>query len=84
MEARLELYQREEAYRNYVTDALRMITENTSNINGGRYMTRSYSDIIDPVPVPDEPPMSAEDIALSIAQNLGLKMIRKEGNDNGT
>lgn len=46
--ARYEREQRELAYRIYVTDALRIISENTAKFGGGGYMKARFSDIIIP------------------------------------
>lgn len=40
--------QKEKAYQVYVTDALKVIAENTSRINGGAYMNARFLDIIEP------------------------------------
>lgn len=44
MEARCELYEREEAYRFYVSDAAKALTENVANIFGGKYMDERYQE----------------------------------------
>ena len=48
----------EKAYRVYVTDALKTITENTAKYAGGSYMKVRYYDLENPKPVetrtPDE------------------------------
>ena len=41
---------RETAYKMYVAEALRIITENTGKYAGGSYMKQRYIDIIDPKP----------------------------------
>lgn len=40
----LELKQ-EESYRAYITEALRILTENTAKYSGGSYLKKSYSEI---------------------------------------
>ncbi len=42
--------QREVAYRIYITDALRIISENTAKYGGGGYIKARYADIIHPKP----------------------------------
>ena len=42
--------QREVAYRIYVTDALRNISENTAKYGGGSYIQSRFADIIHPRP----------------------------------
>lgn len=41
----------EQAYRAYVTDALKTITENTAKYAGGSYMKARYYDLENPKPV---------------------------------
>ena len=44
--ARFNQNQRDLAYRIYVTDCLRIATENTARFNGGSYKTVSFEEII--------------------------------------
>lgn len=44
--ARFNQHQRDLAYRIYVTDCLRMVTENTARFNGCSYKTVSFEEII--------------------------------------
>ena len=44
--ARFNQHQRDLAYRIYVTDCLRMVSENTARFGGGPYKTVSFEDII--------------------------------------
>ena len=44
--ARFNQHQRDLAYRIYVTDCLRIATENTARFNGGSYKTISFEEII--------------------------------------
>lgn len=44
--ARFNQHQRDLAYRIYVTDCLRIATENTARFNGGSYKTVSFEEII--------------------------------------
>ena len=46
--ARYEERQREEAYRICVTDSLRILTENTAEIVGGKMFTVRYFDLTHP------------------------------------
>lgn len=41
--------QQEKAYTVYVTDALRIITENTAKASGGRYLQARYAELIEPI-----------------------------------
>lgn len=40
--------QQEKLYKSYITDALRLITENTAKAYGGSYMKIRYSEMIVP------------------------------------
>ncbi len=40
----------QEAYRNYVTECLRIITENTAKFAGGKYIERSFDEMLSPKP----------------------------------
>lgn len=46
--ARYREHQRELAYRIYVSEALRTMTENTARIGGGSYIRVRYEDVIAP------------------------------------
>lgn len=39
---------KDKAYRTYVTDALRLISESTAKYGGGPYLSKRFADIIDP------------------------------------
>ena len=41
-------YQKELQYKNYVADALKYLTENTSKHYGGIYMTTRLADVLEP------------------------------------
>nr|DAG72316.1 MAG TPA: hypothetical protein [Caudoviricetes sp.] len=46
--ARLNERAKTEAYRIYVTDALRIVAENTAQYVGGDYIKARYADMIEP------------------------------------
>lgn len=46
----VERDQRELAYRIYVTDALKQITENTAKLGGGGYLRARFADVLHPIP----------------------------------
>ncbi|MDE7398968.1 MAG: hypothetical protein K2N06_05505 [Oscillospiraceae bacterium] len=54
-------------YRVYVTDALKLIAENTSKYAGGSYMKIRFTDIINPKP---EETRTADEIITSITDKL--------------
>ena len=70
--ARYQSQQRDLAYRIYVTDCLRIISENTAKMCGGSYITSKFSDIINPKPVDDR---TGEEIAADIINRAGIEVI---------
>ena len=70
--ARYQSQQRDLAYRIYVADCLRIITENTAKIGGGSYITAKLFDIINPKPVDNR---SGEEIAADIIKRAGIEVI---------
>lgn len=73
--ARYNMYQREVAYRIYVTDCLRMISENTANFAKGNYMQKRYADFLQN-PVKDN--RTGEQIAADVIKKAGLVVIKRE------
>ena len=61
-----------EIYRVYVTDCLQMISENTANQVGGKFIQKRYYDILNPKPVEKR---TAEEITKEIAENCGIEVI---------
>ena len=59
--------QKDKAYRLYVTDALKIITENTAKLNGGTYLTGRYAEMIEPR---KEETRTAEEIIDTIKEKL--------------
>ena len=72
---RYKMYQREVAYRIYVTDCLRMMTENTARFAKGSYMQKRYADYLKS-PVPDR--RTGEQIAADVIKKAGLVVIKRE------
>lgn len=70
--ARYKSQQRDLAYRIYVSDCLRIISENTAKICGGSYITAKLADIINPKPVDDR---TGEEIAADIINRAGIEVI---------
>ena len=70
--ARFNQHQRDLAYRIYVTDCLRIISENTAKIGGGSYITAKFADIINPKPVDNQ---TGEEIAADIIKRAGIEVI---------
>ena len=70
--ARFNHHQRDLAYRIYVTDCLRIISENTAKMCGGSYITAKLADIINPKPAENR---SGEEIAVDIIKRAGIEVI---------
>lgn len=70
--ARFNQHQRDLAYRIYVTDCLRIISENTAKMGGGSYITAKFADIINPKPVDNR---TGEEIAADIIKRAGIEVI---------
>ena len=70
--ARFNQHQRDLAYRIYVTDCLRMATENTAKISQGAYTAARFYDIINPKPVGNR---SGNEIAADIIKRAGIEVI---------
>lgn len=62
---------RDLAYRIYVTDCLRIISENTAKVVGGSYITAKFADIINPKPVDKR---NGEEIAADIIKRAGIEV----------
>ena len=70
--ARYQSQQRDLAYRIYVSDCLRIISENTAKTGGGSYITAKFADIISPKPVDNR---TGEEIAADIIRLAGIEVI---------
>ena len=70
--ARYQSQQRDLVYRIYVTDCLRIISENTAKMGGGSYITAKLADIINPKPVENR---TGEEIAADIIKRAGIEVI---------
>ena len=70
--ARYQSQQRDLAYRIYITDCLRIISENTAKMGGGSYITAKLSDIINPKPADNR---TGEEIAADIIKRAGIEVI---------
>lgn len=62
--------QEDKAYRIYVTDALRLISENTASSVGGKYITARFADVI--APPKEEDNRTCEEITADIIARCGL------------
>lgn len=71
-----------EAYRIYVTDALRFVAENTARYVGGSYIKARYSDMIEPKKQDNR---TCEEITADVVARCGLtiKKATPDGAANG-
>lgn len=67
--ARLNEKARNDAYRIYVTDALRLVAENTARYASGNYIKARYADMIEPKKQDDR---TCEEITADIVARCGL------------
>ena len=67
-------YQRAVACRIYITDALKVIAENTSNFAGGSTLTVRYADILNGKGSDNR---TAQEIADDVIKRAGLEVIKK-------
>lgn len=70
--ARYQSQKRDLAYRIYVADCLRIISENTAKMGGGSYITAKLADIINPKPADNR---TGEEIAADIIKRAGIEVI---------
>lgn len=70
--ARYQSQQRDLAYRIYVSECLRMISENAAKIGGGSYITAKFADIINPRHADNR---TGEEIAADIIKRAGIEVI---------
>lgn len=72
--ARYNQQRRDLAYRIYVSDGLKAISENLSRVGGGSYLNARYADLID-----DNKPIdtrTGDEVAADVIKAAGLKLIK--------
>ena len=69
---RYQSQQRDLIYRIYVTNCLRIMTENTAKQAGGNYMTAEYEDLIKPKKKDNR---TGNEIATDVIRNAGIKVV---------
>lgn len=62
----------DQAFKIYVAECLRVITENTAKMSGGSYISASFADILNPKPVDNR---TGEEIVAEIIQKAGLEVV---------
>ena len=73
--ARFNQCQRDMAYRIYVTDCLRMISENTANFFKGSYVQKRFADFLQK---PAKDNRTGEEIVADVVKKAGLVVIKNE------
>ena len=76
---RLHQYAVDIAYRNYVTDCLKMIADNTSRMYGGSAPNQRFAELISPKK--PEKTRTAEEIVAYVNEKCGLTMIDDTGGE---
>lgn len=73
--SRYNAYQYETAYRIYITDSLRIITENTAFEKGHPYLTTRWADIMYSKPKEKEKETGGNEIATNIIKKFGIEVV---------
>ena len=76
--------QKKEAYDIYVTDVLRIISENTAkmasgNYSNGNYVKVRYIDVIEPQKEKIDEKRSAQEIVDDIVNRAGITVVKNDG-----
>lgn len=70
-QARYNQHQRDLAYRIFVSEGLRILTENTAKMTQGAYLTVNFLDIINPKPKDER---SGAEIASDVLTRAGIEV----------
>ena len=70
-QARYNQHQRDLAYRIFVSEGLRILTENTAKMAQGAYLTANFLDIINPKPKDER---SGAEIASDVLTRAGIEV----------
>lgn len=70
--SRIGSHCKEKAFREYVAEGVRMISQNTAKFAGGHYLSVRYGDIIHPKP---QDTRTGEEIVADIIRRAGLKVV---------
>ena len=62
----------DQAFKIYVAECLRVVTENTAKMSGGSYISANFADILNPKPVDNR---TGEEIVEEIIQKAGLEVV---------
>lgn len=72
--ARCNQHRRDLAYRIYLSDGLKAISENLSRLGGGSYLNTRFADLIDERKPKDT--RTGDEVAADVIKAAGLKLIR--------
>lgn len=72
--ARYKTEQREAAYRFYVSECLKIISENTANYGGGKFMNKSFYDVLNSHSSASV--KNAEEIIEDITKRAGIEVVK--------
>lgn len=67
--------ERDTAYRIYITDAMKLISENTAGLVGGKSMSKRFYEIAYNDETSKQPEKSAEEIVEEVTKKAGLEVI---------
>lgn len=67
-----------EAYKTYLAECMRMMTENTAKFAGGRYMNVSFAEMLHPKPIDTR---TGDEIVADIIKGAGLTIVEKGGEE---
>ena len=65
---------KEQSYRVYVTNALKMVAENTAKYSSGSYPMQTWAEIIKPKPVDTR---TGNEIVADIISKAGLTLVKR-------
>lgn len=65
-----------DAYKTYLAECMRMVSENTAKFAGGRYMSISFAEMLRPKPVDNR---SGDEIVADIINGAGLTIVEEVG-----
>lgn len=76
--SRAAVHVHDQAYRNYVSEGLRVISESAANIRYGPYLKVRFNDIMHPKPKDER---TGEEIATELFARMGIQIIQEGGEE---
>lgn len=68
----------QDAYKTYLAECMRMVTENTAKFAGGRYMSISFGEMLHPKPIDTR---TGDEIVADIIKGAGLTIVEEGGEE---